>query len=137
MTVVAAQSRTGRRAAAAALTSVLLLVAVAASCGSGDDGARVEVVRDPAAHVNHDIVIPRGTNNRVAAGEKVSIVPRVMTVHVGDSIRVRNDDDYGTQVGIFRVAPGETVTMRFTSAGDLSGECDVHPSGRFTIRVLA
>ena len=128
------------RARAAALTAAAVTVLAATAlvptaCGSDRGGARVEVVQDPAARVSHGVVIPKGTTSRIAAGERVSIVPRVMEVRVGDSIRVENRDDYGTQVGIFRVGPGETVTMRFTAAGDLTGECDVHPSGRFTIRV--
>ncbi len=113
---------------------VVLLAALLAACGS-DDQARVQVVEDPSAAVTHDYVIPPGTNNRIAAGQPVSIVPRVLHVKVGDRMRVENHDDYGTQVGIFRVGPGETVTMQFTTPGELTGECDVHPSGKFTIDV--
>ena len=112
----------------------LLVAATVGACG-GDDRAEVQVVSDPSASVDHDYVIPIGTNNRIAGGEDVAIVPRVLNVKVGDRIRIENQDDYGAQVGIFNVGAGETVTMEFTTPGRLEGACDVHPSGTFTINV--
>jgi hypothetical protein len=35
------------------------------------------------------------------------------------------------------VAAGETLTQRFKSEGVLEGDCSVHPSGSFTLRVVA
>ena len=85
----------------------------------------------------HDFYIPLGTADRIAAGEEVEIVPREMSVKVGESIRIVNDDDEGHVVGVFYVGAGESLTKRFESVGVLEGECSVHPSGAFTLRVEA
>jgi hypothetical protein len=37
---------------------------------------------------------------------------------------------------VFFVAAGETLTQRFNSPAVLAGECSVHPSGAFTLRVV-
>ncbi len=103
-------------------------------CASGDGEVRVEL-RDDAAAVVHEFVVPTGTEALLDAGGTVEVVPQVLEVRVGDSIRIRNDDVSTAQVGIFNVRAGETVTMEFTSPGELVGECDVHPSGEFRIRV--
>ncbi len=119
--------------AALVAAGVLLAATLLAGC-RGEDQVRVEVVDDRAA-VLHEFVVPAGTEATLDAGGTVELVPQVLDVRVGDSIRIRNDDVSTAQVGIFNVAAGETVTMRFTSPGELVGECDVHPSGEFRIRV--
>ncbi len=85
--------------------------------------------------VDYDFVIPPGTQDKINAGELVEIVPQRLDVEVGESIRIRNDDDRGAFVGIFYVGAGEVVRMRFTTPGELKGACDVHPSGEFIIDV--
>lgn len=127
------------------LLAVLVLLAVgggAAACG-GDGGGNsssgkpeMKVV-DPTADPSYDYeyVIPFGTGRRLDGGEKLSIVPGVLDVKVGQRIRIRNDDVRGAAVGIFWVPAGRTVAMEFTEPGTLSGQCDVHPSGVFTINV--
>ena len=125
-----------RRAPLGALLAVgmIVLALFVPACGGGEQ-AEVKVVTDDEAPVTHDYVIPFGTNNRLAGGEKIEIVPQVLDVKVGDVIRIENRDSYGSQVGIFHVGAGETVTMKFTTPGKLTGACDVHPSGEFTINV--
>jgi hypothetical protein len=120
---------------AAALVAVCSLAAAGplAAC-SGDEQVQVEVLDDRAT-VLHEFVVPIGTEAALDAGETVELVPQVLDVRVGDSIRIRNEDVSTAQVGIFNVAAGETVTMRFSTPGELVGECDVHPSGEFRIRV--
>ena len=120
-----------RRLAAALV--LVVAASVAGACG-GEDRASIEVVKGDGA-VTHEYVIPFGTAQRVQGGEKVELVPQTLRVQVGDSIRIRNDDNYASQVGIFHVGAGETVTMKFTKPGKLTGSCDVHPSGTFTIDV--
>lgn len=118
-----------RRLAVALLVAVVPLVA---ACGR--EGAKVEVVGG-SGPVTHEYVIPFGTYKRLQGGETIELVPQTLKVKVGDSIRIRNDDAYGSQVGIFHVGAGETVTMKFKTPGRLEGECDVHPSGKFVIEV--
>lgn len=90
---------------------------------------------DDATEFDWDYVIPEGTAARINAGENVEIVPADLTVHVGDTIRITNNDVSDHIVGVFFVGAGETLTQRFKSAGVLAGECSVHPSGSFTLRV--
>jgi plastocyanin len=85
----------------------------------------------------YDVVIPAGSGARIDAGEQLDILPGELVVRVGESIRIVNHDDRGHIVGIFYVGAGETLIQTFTTAGELSGDCSVHPSGRFTLKVVA
>ena len=123
--------------------AVVLVAAVAAVAVfavvrlTGDDGtgaAQLQVV-DADGEVDHDYVIPAGTQDRRRRGETIEIMPARLDVRVGESIRITNDDDAGAFVGIFYVGAGEVVSMRFTTPGTLSGACDLTPDGEFTIDV--
>jgi len=107
--------------------------------GGDDDerSGRVEVssVAD-SGEFDREFVIPAGTADRIANGEDVEIVPAELVMSVGQSIRIENHDVVGHIVGVFYVGAGETLTQRFDTAGELSGECSVHPSGSFTLRVI-
>lgn len=83
----------------------------------------------------YDYVIPAGTQDRIDAGETVEVVPAELTVKVGQSIRIVNDDDSNHVVGTFFVPAGATLRQHFNTPGELIGECDVHPSGRFRLVV--
>lgn len=123
------------------LVAVGVLVALGVWLLSGDDvdapGRPDSVTVDDAAHFDHEYLIPLGTGDRIRDGAVVEILPRELVVRVGESIRIVNDDDEGHVVGVFYVGAGETLTQRFDSPGELTGECDVHPSGEFTLRVVA
>jgi hypothetical protein len=99
------------------------------------DGATLEVLTEDDAEVDYDYVIPAGTQDRKLRGETIEIMPPTLDVQVGESIRIRNDDEAGAFVGIFYVGAGEVVSMRFTTPGKLSGACDFTPGGEFTINV--
>ena len=85
---------------------------------------------------DYEYVIPVGTADRIAAGEEIAIVPADLTVTLGESIRIVNDDEQGHQVGAFYVGAGETLSQRFGSTGVFENECTVHPSGAFRLTVL-
>ena len=91
---------------------------------------------DDTVMPEYDFTIPAGSGARIDAGEALEIIPAELEVTVGESIRIVNEDDRGHVVGIFYVGAGETIVQSFTSSGELSGSCSVHPSGRFTLRVL-
>lgn len=112
-------------AAAAALTLLLR---------GTDEGTMFEVVDDRSA-VTHEFTVPPGAAVRTARGEDLGIVPQRLRARVGDTIRIRNNDEVAATVGIFYVGPGDVVTMRFNSVGRLQGSCNVHPSGTFVIDV--
>ena len=107
--------------------------------GSNDSSsAGIQIAgADDASEYAHDFTIPPGTAGRIAAGQIVEIVPAELVVNVGDAIRIVNNDTEDHVVGVFFVASGETLTQRFNSEGVLEGECSVHPSGAFTLRVEA
>jgi len=110
------------------------------SMGGSDDNssAGIQIAgADDAGEYAHDFNIPPGTADRIAAGQVVEIVPAELVVKVGDAIRIVNNDTEDHIVGVFFVASGETLTQRFNSEGVLEGECSVHPSGAFTLRVEA
>jgi len=91
---------------------------------------------DDAEDADWFYVIPPGTAGRIAAGEPIEIVPAELEVVVGDTIRIVNDDTADHIVGVFFIGAGETLTQRFQTVGELAGECSVHPSGAFTLRVV-
>ena len=112
-----------------------VLALVAAACGGGGrDGALV--VPDPTAtSADYEYVIPAGTGARFDAGEVVDILPGEMVVKVGEVLRIVNEDDRNHLIGPFFVGAGETLTQRFSTAGEFTGVCTVHPSGQFVLEV--
>ena len=79
--------------------------------------------------------VPFGTGNRLDGGEVIEIMPQTLQVKVGESIRINNDDIRDFMIGPFFVAGGQTLAMRFTHPGRLSGICLVNPEGEFVIEV--
>lgn len=130
----------------ARLVTILLLIPVVIVGGfllgnmGGDDTTDTGSVEvsdvDDDADFAEDFLIPAGTADRIEAGEEVEIVPQELVMQTGESIRIVNEDDVGHVVGVFYVGAGETLTQRFDTPGELSGECSVHPSGSFTLRVV-
>jgi plastocyanin len=123
-------------------SAIVVLVAsigLLTACGPDNTPSSIQIDDADAGadtDVEHDYTIPVGTADRIASGESVEIVPREMEARVGETIRIVNDDTQGHIVGVFYVGAGETLTKTFASAGVLEGECSVHPSGQFTLRVL-
>ena len=117
---------------------VLVLAYVVGSNSGGDEPSSAIVAEraDDATEFEYDYVIPLGTAARIDAGEEIEIVPAELTVEVGDAIRIVNEDAEDHIVGVFFVAAGETLTQRFNNPAVLEGECSVHPSGAFTLRVV-
>lgn len=113
-----------------------LLIGSALRPERSSSGVQIASATD-AVSFEHDYVIPLGTGNQIDAGETVEIVPLELVVHVGDAIRIVNDDDRDHVVGVFFVGSGETLTQRFTTPGVLEGQCSVHSGGEFTLRVEA
>lgn len=122
----------------AAVVAVMTVVVVLVLSGrDGSESSGIDVSRaDDATEFAHDFVIPAGTGDRIDAGEQIEIVPAELVVEVGDAVRIVNSDDRDHVVGVFFVAAGETLTQRFNSVAVLEGDCSVHPSGSFTLRVV-
>ena len=118
------------------VTAAGSFAAVQASLDTGRPSHIETTFADDETEFAYDYVIPPGTGARIDQGEEIEIVPAELVVHVGEAIRIRNDDDRDHVVGLFFVAAGETLTQRFRSEGELSGTCTVHPSGAFSLRVI-
>lgn len=134
---MARTSRFGKRIKRAVTVPVLVLAGMGVAVGlsacsdsSGpsdrSDSTRSTTVAQTSTTtqrrgVTHDFVIPSGTAKRVANKEETGIFPRRLDVHIGDRIRVRNDDTEIARLGIFDVGPGETMTMTFREVGVLTG----------------
>lgn len=115
---------------------VFLLAVVAAACGGSGGREGALVVPDPTAtSADYEYVIPAGTGARFDAGEVVDILPGEMVVKVGEVLRIVNQDDRNHLIGPFFVGAGETLTQRFSTAGEFTGVCTVHPSGQFVLEV--
>lgn len=114
----------------------ILALVVVGACSEGRTDALV--VDDPGvSQADYDYLIPQGTGERIRAGEDVEILPAQLDVNVGETIRIVNKDDEGHFVGIFYVGAGETVTQRFSSPGEYTGQCTIHPSGKLSLRIHA
>lgn len=133
------RARLVRAVVPATLAVAVLAGAYVLGARSGDDdrGSGVDISSATDATVfDHDFLIPEGTAERIADGEQIEIVPAELVVEVGDTLRIVNEDTSDHVVGVFFVAAGETLTQRFNSEAVLEGECSVHPSGAFTLRIV-
>lgn len=119
---------------AVALVGGAVAAVVALRDADTDGSAQIQVVGEDA-EIDYDYVIPAGTQDAKLRGETVEIMPARLEVEVGETIRIRNDDEAGAFVGIFYVGAGEVVSMEFTTPGTLSGVCEFTSEGEFTIDV--
>lgn len=83
----------------------------------------------------YEYVVPFGTGNRLDGGEVIELMPQELNVKVGESIRIINDDTRDYMIGPFFVTAGQTLAMRFTHPGELSGVCVIGSGGEFVINV--
>ena len=129
-----------RRLLPAALVSLALFAGTA--CGSSSNSkAQTEPAQwgalSPSERATYDYIVPYGTSVRLDAGQKVDLMPKELNVKVGESIRINNQDTRDYMIGPFFVTAGQSLAMRFTQAGVLSGECSMNPDGIFTVNVKA
>lgn len=82
-------------------------------------------------------VVPAGTAARIAAGEKVEVLPQTIELQRGvrDVLVIRNDDTQAMQVGPYLIAPGQSYTQRYNSRGTFDMLCTIHPSQQLRVVV--
>ena len=114
----------------------ILMLPLLGACSQGRTDALV--VDEPGvSDADYEYLIPLGTGDRIRAGDDVEILPAQLDVNVGETIRIVNEDGEGHFVGIFYVGAGEIVTQRFSSPGEYTGQCTIHPSGKLSLRIHA
>jgi hypothetical protein len=89
----------------------------------------------PDERATYEFVVPFGTSNRIDGGEIIEIMPETLHVKVGESIRITNQDRRTFEIGPFMVGGGQTLAMRFTNVGRLSGICEINAGREFVIEV--
>jgi hypothetical protein len=104
------------------VVGAIALLAGMAACGATDDGPTTQ-----------ELVVPLGTAERLADGERVEVMPTEMHFEVGDTLRIRNDDVEPQAVGPYRVAAGDEFEITFGSAGRFEGVCPLAEGERYVI----
>lgn len=82
-----------------------------------------------------EVVVPEGTQERLDAGEKVSIMPTRLEFRVGDTFLIRNEDTTTQVVGPYTVGAGEELRFTYGAPGDYSGFCPLSEGERYEIVV--
>lgn len=122
-----------RRSAAAILLALVGATACAPAGGNDVDRATALVrTHHPDITVT---VPPSGAGSATATS--ITRLPNPLQVHVGQTLRIRNEGVTAVQVGPFLVDGHSTVTQRFLRPGKLEGTCLAHPDGRLVIDVRA
>jgi len=123
-------------------TVVVVMAALASLTACSSDGGSTTLSSQPTwgaigadEPVDYEYVIPYGTSVRIDQGQTVDLMPRELNVKVGQSIRIRNQDGRDYMVGPFFVTAGQSLAMRFTHPGQLSGVCTMNPEGEFVINI--
>ncbi|MEI8240712.1 MAG: hypothetical protein WCI22_14960 [Actinomycetota bacterium] len=129
-----------RRLFPAALVSLALFAGTACNSSSNSNAQPVPArwgALSPSERATYDYIVPYGTSVRIDSGQKVNLMPKELNVKVGESIRINNQDTRDYMIGPFFVTAGQSLAMRFTQAGVLSGQCSMTLEGVFTVNVRA
>jgi len=82
-------------------------------------------------------VVPAGAQARADKGEFVEdVLPERLTIAVGDTVTISNEDSVTHTFGPFTVRPGESQKMTFTEPGYFFGACSVGGHETVTITVI-
>lgn len=81
-------------------------------------------------------VIPAGTDDRITMLEQVDVIPSEIRIRQGGEITLVNEDDVAFQFGTLSVAPGQTITKRFTETGTFRNTCRLTPGQEVVITVV-
>lgn len=115
--------------------ALIALCALSVVAYKGNKGGPGSILTGNDGTATHTYVIKPGTFDAMATGQSIQVLPDDLQFKVGETIRIRNEDSKSGIVGPFFVDAHSTMTQKFTSAGTYQGMCNVHPSGRITIRV--
>lgn len=120
------------------VTLVAVLGAVAAAVlVSRDPGAETPAVTASSAEGRTiRYLVPPGTGARIDAGEEVEIIPPELTMKVGDTLVIINDDDREHSVAGYQVRSGDTLRVSYPRPGLYMNSCSVNTSDLVYIYVV-
>jgi hypothetical protein len=124
-----------RRIAATVVVAAVLLSVAACTSDSGAAKAPQWGQLGADEKATYEYVVPNGTSVLLDAGQTLDIMPQELDVKVGDSLRIKNQDGRDYMIGPFYVSANQTLAMRFTNPGTLSGVCSMSSSGQIIIKV--
>jgi hypothetical protein len=75
-----------------------------------------------------ELVIPAGTAQQIAAGESNSAIPAELTLVLGDTLLVRNEDRVDHQIGPVWVPPGLSASLEMEQPDKYVYSCSFRPS---------
>lgn len=82
-------------------------------------------------------VVPAGSQEKADKGMFVEdVLPEQLTISVGDTVTILNEDSVVHSFGPFTVRPGEFQKMTFTEPGYFFGVCTVGGHDTVTITVV-
>ena len=113
------------------LVPIAVAIAVVFALSGRSDGG-------PAAPsgVVWSFVVPAGSQEKADKGMFVEdVLPEQLTIAVGDTVTILNEDSVVHSFGPFTVRPGEFQTMTFTEPGYFFGVCTVGGHDTVTITV--
>jgi hypothetical protein len=93
---------------------------------------REDISRGP---MTIELVIPKGTANRVALGEAEPTIPEEMVFVTGDILVVHNEDDQDHQLGPLWIPANSGASLKMDEASDYAYTCSFRPSNYFGITV--
>lgn len=119
----------------AATLAFLVPIAVAIAVVFALSGRSGEETAAPSGVV-WSYVVPAGSQEKADKGMYVEdVLPEQLTISVGDTVTILNEDSVVHSFGPFTVRPGEFQKMTFTEPGYFFGVCTVGGHDTVTITV--
>lgn len=84
---------------------------------------------------SYEIDIPLGTQEKILAGESVSIIPQNLRFVIGDELVIRNQDTVDHHFGNLFIPSGTTSTLTFDQANSFAYECSFESKKVFGFEV--
>jgi hypothetical protein len=81
------------------------------------------------------LVIPAGTAERVARGEKPPTIPGSLSFVAGDTLTVKNEDSLDHQLGPLWIPAGTSASLELASVNSYAYACSFQPSNYIGLTV--
>jgi len=82
-----------------------------------------------------EIVIPKGTAEKVARGEAPPSIPASMTFVIGDTLLVKNEDTKDHELGPLWIPAGSSASLFLDAAASYAYSCSFQPGQSFGLDV--